>query len=29
MGLMTGFKANKAYRLQKNGDTDEAVRLYE
>ena len=29
MGLMTGFKANKAYRLQKNGDSDEAIRLYE
>jgi len=29
MGLMTGFKANKAYRLQKNGNTEEAKRLYE
>ena len=29
MGLMTGFKANKAYRLQKNGNSEEAKRLYE
>ena len=29
MGLMTGLKANKAYRLQKSGNADEAVRLYE
>ncbi len=29
MGLMTGFKANKAYRLQRKGETGEAVRLYE
>ena len=29
MGFMTGFMANKAYRLQKNGQTDEAIKLYE
>lgn len=29
MGFMTGFKANKAYRLQKNGQTEEAIALYE
>ena len=29
MGLMTGLKANKAYRLQKSGDTQGAIRLYE
>ena len=29
MGFMTGFKANKAYRLQKNGQAEEAIRLYE
>ena len=29
MGFMTGFKANKAYRLQKNGQTEEAIRIYE
>ncbi len=29
MGLMTGIKANKAYRLQKNGQSEEAIRLYE
>ena len=26
---MTGFKANKAYRLQRNGQAEEAIRLYE
>jgi len=29
MGFMTGFKANKAYRLQKNGQAEEAIKLYE
>ena len=29
MGLGTMFKANKAYRTQKNGDAKEAMRLYE
>ncbi len=29
MGFLTGIKANKAYRLQKNGQTDEAIRIYE
>jgi tetratricopeptide (TPR) repeat protein len=29
MGLMTGLKANKAYRLQKNGQTEEAIKIYE
>ena len=29
MGLGTMFKANKAYRAQKNGDEAEAMRLYE
>ena len=29
MGFMTGLKANKAYRLQKNGQTEEAIRIYE
>ena len=29
MGLMTGLKANKAYRLQKSGDTAGAIKLYE
>ena len=29
MSLMTGIKANKAYRLQKNGQKEEAIRLYE
>ena len=29
MGIGTMFKANKAYRSQKNGQTDEAIRLYE
>ena len=29
MGFMTGLKANKAYRLQKNGQTEEAIRVYE
>lgn len=29
MSFMTGIKANKAYRLQKSGQKDEAVRLYE
>ena len=29
MGLGTMFKANKAYRAQKNGDETEAMRLYE
>lgn len=29
MSFMTGIKANKAYRLQKNGQKEEAVRLYE
>ncbi len=29
MGLLTTFKANKAYRAQRNGDTQEAIRLYE
>lgn len=29
MGFMTGFKANKAYRLQKNGQAEEAIALYE
>ena len=29
MGFMTPIKANKAYRLQKAGQNDEAIRLYE
>ena len=29
MGLMTGLKANKAYRLQKNRQTEEAIKIYE
>ena len=29
MGFMTGFKANKAYRLQKSGQANEAIALYE
>ena len=29
MGFMTGLKANKAYRLQKNGQTEEAIKIYE
>ena len=29
MGLGTMFKANRAYKAQKNGDTQEAIRLYE
>ncbi len=29
MGMMTAFKANKAYRLQQKGQADEALRLYE
>jgi len=29
MSFMTGIKANKAYRLQKNGQKEEAIRLYE
>lgn len=29
MGFMTGLKANKAYRLQKSGQTEEAIRIYE
>ncbi len=29
MGLMTGLKANKAYRLQQKGNTEEAIRIYE
>ena len=29
MGFLTGIKANKAYHLQKNGQTDEAIRIYE
>ncbi len=29
MGFLTMFKANKAYRAQKNGDAKEAMRLYE
>ncbi len=29
MGMMTAFKANKAYRLQRKGETEEAIRLYE
>ena len=29
MGLMTGIKANKAYRMQKSGDTAGAIKLYE
>ena len=29
MGFGTMFKANRAYRAQKNGDTGEAIRLYE
>ena len=29
MSFMTGIKANKAYRLQKSGATEEAKRLYD
>ena len=29
MGFMTGLKANKAYRLQKNGQAEEAIKIYE
>lgn len=29
MGFLTGLKANKAYRLQKNGQAEEAIKLYE
>ena len=29
MGFLTGFKAQKAYRLQQKGQKDEAVKLYE
>ena len=29
MGILTGLKANKAYRLQKNGQTEEAIKIYE
>ena len=29
MGLMTGVKANKAYRLQQKGQKEEALKLYE
>ena len=29
MGLMTGIKANKAYRLQQKKQYDEAIKLYE
>jgi len=29
MGLLTAFKANKAYRLQQKGQQDEALKLYE
>lgn len=29
MSFMTGIKAGKAYRLQKNGNKEEAIRLYE
>ena len=29
MGFMTGLKANKAYRLQKSGQTEEAIKMYE
>ena len=29
MGLLTGLKANKAYRLQKNGQGAEAIKIYE
>ena len=29
MGLMTAFKANKAYRLQQKGDREGALKLYE
>ncbi len=29
MGFMTMFKANRAYRAQRNGDAKEAIRLYE
>ena len=29
MGFLTAIKANKAYRLQKNGNSREALRLYE
>ena len=29
MGFMTGLKANKAYRLQKSGQTEEAIKIYE
>ena len=29
MGFMTGLKANKAYRLQRNGQTEEAIKIYE
>ena len=29
MGFLTGLKANKAYRLQKSGQAEEAVKIYE
>ena len=29
MGFMTGFKASKAYRMQKSGQTEEAIKVYE
>ena len=29
MGILTSFKANKAYRAQQGGKTEEAIRLYE
>ena len=29
MGFMTGLKANKAYRMQKNGQAEEAIKIYE
>ncbi len=29
MSFLTGIKAGKAYRLQKNGSKEEAIRLYE
>ena len=29
MGFMTGIKANKAYRLQKSGQAEEAIKIYE
>ena len=29
MGFLTGIKANKAYRLQRSGQTEEAIKIYE